>query len=161
MHLHCYCQAVANETATHARHDINAQPHCTMTILQSLFFATAMFVSGIPTTDPIHAGAYSEVVPSVTEEVTAERTFETLSGTINNLLNYPAEFSEVYAQPIQEMIVNVRFKVSESNEIEVTDITGSDKQFNRYVEQTLNGQFIGNGEIAHDVTFQTTLRFVR
>ena len=120
-----------------------------------------MFVSGIPTTDPIHAGAYSEVVPSVTEEVTAERTFETLSGTINNLLNYPAEFSEVYAQPIQEMIVNVRFKVSESNEIEVTDITGSDKQFNRYVEQTLNGQFIGNGEIAHDVTFQTTLRFVR
>lgn len=150
-----------SKTNTHAKLDINAQPNCTMTTLQSLFFATAMFVSGTPSADPIHEGAYSEAVPSVTEEVTAERSFETLSGTINDLVDYPAEFSEVYAQPTQEMIVNVRFKVSESNEIEVTDITGSDKQFNRYVKQTLNGQFIGKGEIAHDVTFQTTLRFVR
>jgi hypothetical protein len=87
----------------------------------------------------------------------SDASYSGLTQTIQEYVDYP----QFDVEPRQELLVQVKFSIDGENNIDMISVTGNDSDLNRYVYETLDGKSAGELDSVTDMTFETTLRFVR
>jgi hypothetical protein len=123
-----------------------------MTFIKSLLIATSFFVTAFQT---------SATTETVANTESATTSYTELMNTIKNEVDYPEFAQENWVDPIQEIIVQVQFRVNDNNTIELINVSGSNERVNEYVYGELDGITASETPLVKNVTFVTTLRFIK